>query len=59
MFKLLQPLANRSGWRHIAVEQVADAMVKDSLSGRQGVKVFDGSGVILDFLNKEINSRAQ
>ena len=52
VFKLLRPLANRSGWRHIAVEQVADAMVKDSLSGRQGVKVFDGSGVILDFLDQ-------
>ena len=52
MFKLLRPLGERSAWRHIAVEQVADAMVKDSLSGRQGVKLYDGSGVILDFLEQ-------
>ena len=50
VFKLLRPLGERSGWRHIAVEQVADAMVKNSLSGRQGVKLYDGSGAILDFL---------
>ena len=52
VFKLLRPLIERSGWRHIAVEQVADAMIKDSLSGRQGVKLFDGTGVILDFLQQ-------
>ena len=52
VFKMLRPLAEKSAWRHIAVEQVADAMIKDSLSGRQGVKLYDGTRAILDFLEQ-------
>ena len=36
--------------RPIKVEHVAEAMVKDALSGRKGIKVFDGSKTIDDFL---------
>ena len=48
--KLLAPLIGRHGLSHIAVEQVADAMIKDSLSARKGANIYDGSPTIKDFL---------
>ena len=44
----LSPIMGQA--RPIPVERVAQAMVKDSVSGRKGVRVFDGSKSIDEFL---------
>jgi len=52
------PFVSNTKYRHILVEDVAKAMIKDSLSDRTGTKIYDGSRVILDFVYKDKNTTA-
>jgi uncharacterized protein YbjT (DUF2867 family) len=60
---VLQPVMNALGGllgnsRSTKVEDVADAMIKDALSDRQGVKIYEGTPAILSFLRDNSSSAA-